>query len=95
MVVASVIGWGLVVNNFAQDAAWNNWQGYLLEPLGLGTYVDDPAGPYWDGAWPYSNIGVLLALALGFLVTYVLRRRAVHQQEAMDPTVAELEPVTR
>ena len=44
MVVASVIGWGLVVNNFATDAAWNNWQGYLLEPLGLGTYVDDPAG---------------------------------------------------
>ena len=88
MVVASVLGWGLVVNNFASDAAWNNWQGYLLEPLGLGTYVDDPAGPYWDGAWPYSNIGVLLALVLGFLVTYFLRRRAVREQEAMEPTVA-------
>ena len=37
MVVASVLGWGLVVNNFATDASWNNWQGYLLEPLGLGT----------------------------------------------------------
>ncbi len=44
MVVASVIGWGLVVNNFATDAAWNNWQGYLLEPLGLGTYVPDGRG---------------------------------------------------
>ena len=44
MVVASVIGWGLVVNNFAADAAWNNWQGYLLEPLGLGTYVADRRG---------------------------------------------------
>ena len=64
MVVASVLGWGLVVNSFAADAAWNNWQGYLLEPLGLGTYVDDPAGPYWDGNWPYANLGVLLALVL-------------------------------
>ncbi|MFQ6171359.1 purine-cytosine permease family protein [Oryzobacter sp. R7] len=82
MVVASLVGWGLVVNNFAADAAWNNWQGYLLEPLGLGTYVDDPAGPYWDGAWPYSNIGVLLALVIGFAVTYVARRRAVARQES-------------
>jgi NCS1 family nucleobase:cation symporter-1 len=82
MVAASVLGWGLVVNNFAADAAWNNWQGYLLEPLGLGTYVDDPAGPYWDGAWPYANLGVLLALVLGFLVTYVARRGRVAAQEA-------------
>ena len=57
MVVASVLGWGLVVNSFAGDASWNNWQGYLLEPLGLGTFVDDPAGPYWDGTWAYANLG--------------------------------------
>ncbi len=37
MVVATVIGWGLVINQFAGDAPWANWQGYLLEPLGLGT----------------------------------------------------------
>ncbi|MGE9807044.1 MULTISPECIES: purine-cytosine permease family protein [unclassified Janibacter] len=83
MIVASVIGWGLVVNSFATDASWNNWQGYLLEPLGLGTWVDDPAGPYWDGAWPYANLGVLLALVLGFVVTYVARRAKVRRQEAM------------
>jgi nucleobase:cation symporter-1, NCS1 family len=88
MVVASVIGWGLVVNNFATDAAWNNWQGYLLEPLGLGTYVDDPAGPFWEGNWAYSNIGVLLALVLGFVVTYLARRGRVRRQEAAAPTVA-------
>ena len=70
MVVATVLGWGLVVNNFAADASWNNWQGYLLEPLGLGTYVDDPAGPYWDGNWPYANLGVLLALVLSFVATW-------------------------
>ena len=82
MVGASVIGWGLVVNNFAADAAWNNWQGYLLEPLGLGTYVTQGEGaPYWDGNWPYSNIGVLLALVIGFVVTYLARRGTVHRQE--------------
>ena len=89
MVVASVIGWGLVVNNFATDAAWNNWQGYLLEPLGLGTYVTEGEGaPYWDGNWPYSNIGVLLALVLGFVVTYLARRGRVRRQEAAAPTVS-------
>jgi len=81
MVVASVIGWGLVVNNFASEAAWNNWQGFLLEPLGMGTFVEDPAGSYWDGNWPYSNIGVLLALVLSFLVTWVARRGTVRRQE--------------
>ncbi len=34
MVVACVLGWGLVVNAYAEDAPWNNWQGYLLGPLG-------------------------------------------------------------
>jgi purine-cytosine permease-like protein len=82
MVGASIIGWGLVVNNFAADATWNNWQGFLLEPLGLGTYVDDPAGPYWEGNWPYANLGVLLALVLGFAVTYVARRAKVRRQES-------------
>jgi purine-cytosine permease-like protein len=81
MVVCSVLGWGLVVNNFAQDAAWNNWQGYLLHPLGLGTYVNDPAGPYWEGNWAYANLGVLLALVLGFVATLVLRRGTVRRQE--------------
>jgi nucleobase:cation symporter-1, NCS1 family len=81
MVATTVLGWGLVVNNFAQDASWNNWQGYLLEPLGLGSYVDDPAGPYWDGAWPYANLGVLLALVLSFVLTLVLRRGTVRRQE--------------
>ncbi len=62
----TVIGWGLVVNPYAQSASWNNWQGYLLHPLGLGAY--NPEG-YWDGDWAYSNLGVLLALAFGFLIT--------------------------
>ena len=44
--------------------------------------VDDPAGGYWDGPWAYANLGVLLALLLGFGVTYLLRRRTVKRQES-------------
>ncbi|MEO7130599.1 MAG: cytosine permease [Dermatophilaceae bacterium] len=81
MVIMSVIGWGLVVNSFAADAAWNNWQGYLLEPLGLGTYVNDAAGPYWEGNWAYANLGVIAALVLSFVITLILRRGTVARQE--------------
>ena len=77
---SSAGGWS--INTFADDASWNNWQGYLLGPLGLGTYVDDPAGPYWDGHWAYANLGVLLALVLGFGVSYVARRATVRRQES-------------
>ncbi|WP_269303438.1 purine-cytosine permease family protein [Aeromicrobium sp. HA] len=79
MAVASVVGWGLVVNSFAQDASWNNWQGYLIEPLGLGEWVAD--GGYWTGNWAYANLGVLLAFAIGFLVTLVFQRSRVARQE--------------
>ena len=82
MVVTSVIGWGLVVNNYAADATWNNWQGFLLEPLGLGTYVSEGEGaPYWDGTFAYANLGVLFALVASFLVTYAARKAKVARQE--------------
>jgi purine-cytosine permease-like protein len=73
MVLASVVGWGLVINLFADAASWNNWQGYLLGPLGLGGK---------DGSWAYANLGVLLALVLGFAVTFVARRAKVRRQES-------------
>ncbi|QJC22490.1 purine-cytosine permease family protein [Arcanobacterium buesumense] len=72
MGVASGIGWGLVINNFAEEAAWNNWQGYLLGPLGLGGR---------DGDWAWANLGVLCALVLSFAGGYLLRRRKVARQE--------------
>ena len=73
MAVASVVGWGLVVNLFADDASWNNWQGYLLGPLGLGGK---------DGTWAFANVGVLVALVIGLVGGYLLRRRTVQQQES-------------
>lgn len=70
LVVCSVLGWGLVVNGFAEAAAWNNWQGYLLGPLGGR-----------EGKWADANLGVLLALVLGFALTFVLRRGTIRRQE--------------
>ena len=73
MVVASVVGWGLVINNFAAEASWNNWQGYLLGPLGLGGR---------EGDWAWANLGVLVALLIGFLGYLLLQASAVRRQEA-------------
>jgi len=68
VIVGTVLGWGLVVNG----TAGFTWQGYLLAPLGGR-----------EGAWAYANLGVLLALVLGFVGTLVLTRGTVRRQEAL------------
>ncbi len=70
MVVATVVGWGLVTNTYAESLAW---QGYLLGPVGLGGR---------DGAWAFANVGVLAALVLGFVGYLLTARTAVRRQEA-------------
>jgi purine-cytosine permease-like protein len=71
MVAASVIGWGFVVNAFAESATWNNWQGYLLFLIGGK-----------DGDWAYANLGVFFALVLSFVVTYFARAAKIRAQES-------------
>ncbi|MEV6942843.1 cytosine permease [Streptomyces sp. NPDC051172] len=78
---ATALGWGLVTNS---AASWLSWQGYLLEPFGLGGK---------SGAWAYANLGVLAALALAFLGTLALGRARVHAQEAEAPSQATGEEV--
>lgn len=70
LAIGTVVGWGLVTNFLA---GWLDWQGYLLEPLGLGGR---------DGAWAYANLGVLAAFLIGLLGALALRRGAVRAQEA-------------
>jgi NCS1 family nucleobase:cation symporter-1 len=70
VVVAAALGWGLVTNT---AAAWLKWQGYLLGPFGLGGKT---------GAWAYANLGVLIALALGFVATLAFERSTVRAQES-------------
>ena len=69
VVVGTVLGWGLVTNT---NAAVLSWQGFLLGPVGLGGR---------DGAWAYANLGILVALAVGFLGTVLLERTRVRDQE--------------
>jgi nucleobase:cation symporter-1, NCS1 family len=70
IVAATALGWGLVTNT---AATWLTWQGYLLGPFGLGGKA---------GAWAFANLGVLVALALGFVATLAFGRSAVRAQEA-------------
>jgi nucleobase:cation symporter-1, NCS1 family len=69
-IIASFLGWGLVTNS---AASWLTWQGYLLNVFGLGGKT---------GAWAYSNLGVLVALAVSFLITVVFTRKDVLREEA-------------
>lgn len=68
VVVGTAIGWGLVTNTYAD---WLGWQGYLLGP------EDGAFRTEWGGA----NLGVLVALVIGFVGTLVGSAGAVRRQE--------------
>ena len=67
LAIASILGWGLVANAFAEEAAWNNWQGYLLPLVGE--------------QWADANLGVLVALVFSLVAAWVVRRGRVRAQE--------------
>ena len=71
VLVGTALGWGLVTNGYA---SWLTWQGYLLDPFGLGGK---------QGDWAFANLGVLVALALGFLVTLIADRGPIRRQESI------------
>ncbi|WP_255559815.1 cytosine permease [Mumia sp. zg.B17] len=68
--LAVVVGWGMVTNTYAD---WLGWQGYLLEPLQLGGK---------KGEWAFANLGVVAALAIGFVGYLLTGRGQVARQEA-------------
>jgi purine-cytosine permease-like protein len=70
IVVGTALGWGLVTNTYA---SWLSWQGYLLDPFGLGGK---------SGAWQFANLGVLVALAVGFVGALLGTWSRVRRQEA-------------
>jgi purine-cytosine permease-like protein len=71
IVAGTAVGWGLVTNTFA---SWLTWQGYLLGPFGLGGKA---------GAWAFANLGIVVALVIGFAATWAADRPAVRAQEAL------------
>jgi NCS1 family nucleobase:cation symporter-1 len=70
IVIGTGLGWGLVTN---LNASWLTWQGYLLSPFGLGGKT---------GQWAFANLGVLLALVIGFLGVLIFGRSAIQAQES-------------
>ena len=70
MVIGTFIGWGFVTNPFASDASWLSWQGYLLGIIGGK-----------EGAWAYSNVGVIFALLIGFVGHLLFARKTIAKQE--------------
>src|SRR3954454_2864403 len=71
LVVGTAIGWGLVINTTNTD--WLKWQGYLLDPIGLGGKT---------GSWAYSGLGVLVSLTIGFVGTLIGDAGRVRRQES-------------
>jgi len=65
--IGSIIGWGFVTNTFA---GWLSWQGYFLGLIGGR-----------EGPWAFANIGVILALLIGFFGHIFLSRKIVAKQE--------------
>jgi NCS1 family nucleobase:cation symporter-1 len=76
MVVATLVGWGLVIDTTGAGKGLS-WLGFLLAPLGLGGR---------DGGWAYANLGVPVALAVGFLGYLATQAGAVRRQEAVAGT---------
>ncbi len=72
MIVATAIGWGLVIDTTGAGKGLS-WLGFLLGPLGLGGR---------DGGWAYANLGVPVALLVGFAGYVLLRTNAVRRQES-------------
>jgi hypothetical protein len=74
MVVATVVGWGLVIQPFGSKHL--GWLGYLLSPFGFGGK---------DGTWASANLGVPVALAIGFVGYLLLGVAGVRRQERSQP----------
>lgn len=61
MIGATFIGYGFVTNTFA---SWLNWQGYFMSLIGGKS-----------GQWAAANVGVVLALLIGFVGQWVLLKQ--------------------
>ena len=68
-VIGSIIGWGFVTNPFA---SWLSWQGYFMNSIGGK-----------NGPWGGANLGVIVALIVGFVGHILLARGAIKAQEAL------------
>jgi len=68
VIFGTVVGWGLVTNPLA---SWLSWQGYFMGLIGGKS-----------GAWAGANVGVIVALVIGFVGHILLSRTSIKKQEA-------------
>jgi len=68
VIVGTIVGWGLVTNSLA---SWLSWQGYFMGVIGGKS-----------GAWAGANVGVIVALVIGFVGHILLSRTSIKKQEA-------------
>ena len=59
LIFATIIGFGFVTNTFA---SWLSWQGYFMVLIGGKS-----------GQWAYANVGVAVALLIGFVGRFAIR----------------------
>ena len=70
MIAGTLIGWGLVVSDAATPLL--DWQGFIFDALGVAQ----------DSVWRACNIGVPIALIIGFAGAWTFGRRRIARQEA-------------
>jgi len=71
LVVSSIVGFGFVASPDA-SITWTLWEGYFYKMLNI---TGD------NSAWYWSNIGILLAIVVGFVGQLALGGAAVRKQE--------------
>lgn len=68
VVFGTIVGWGLVTNPLA---SWLSWQGYFMGLIGGKS-----------GTWAGANVGVIVALVIGFVGHVLFSRNSIKRQEA-------------
>ena len=68
VIFGTIVGWGFVTNTFA---SWLSWQGYFMGAIGGKS-----------GTWAGANVGVIVALVIGFVGHILLSRTSIKKQEA-------------
>jgi hypothetical protein len=79
MALGTAVGWGLVIVTTGQSKGLT-WLGYLMDGVTVNghTYLDLGGT---DGPWAYANLGVPIALAIGFVGYLLFGTVGVRRQE--------------
>jgi purine-cytosine permease-like protein len=87
MALGTAAGWGLVIDTTGQGKGLG-WLGYLLDGVTVNVDVGSLSihGHWFDfggtgGAWAYANLGVPIALAIGFVGYLIFGFFGVRRQE--------------